>query len=297
MFFSKPKKLITHDGGFHTDDIFAHATLSLYLEKMGKKYTLTRTRDEKKISEGDFVFDVGGVYDSAHGRFDHHQKGGAGIRENGIPYAAFGLVWKTFGESICGDATIASDIDRKYAQPIDANDNGVDVYTSNIEGVSPVTFQDIAGTFYPEEGASEEAYYNAFIKLSNLAKDILEKSILKTKKQFEVNQYMKGLYEVAEDKRMIVVDRKYGRFAVTMGALDLPEALYIVYPSVKKSDEWNICATRKSIETMESKKPFPESWAGLHNQELAKVSGSRAHSFVTTEDSFVPHLQKPTQLT
>ena len=30
------KKLVTHDGSFHTDDIFAAATLSILLEKKGE---------------------------------------------------------------------------------------------------------------------------------------------------------------------------------------------------------------------------------------------------------------------
>lgn len=279
MLFSKPKILITHDAGFHTDDIFAAATLQIYLEKNNQKYKLIRTRDAKIISSGDFVFDVGGIYNPKEGKFDHHQKGGAGTRENGIPYAAFGLVWKEFGQKICEDISISNEIDRKLAQPIDANDNGVDVYKSNIKDVSPITFQDIAGVYYPEEGASDEEYLKAFNTLVLLAKSILEKSILKSKKQAEVNTYMKGLYDTTDEKKFLVVERKYGRFAVTMGALDLSEVLYVVYPSVKNESEWNICATRKSVETMESKKPFPESWAGLQNDDLAKASGVSSARF------------------
>lgn len=36
------------------------------------------------------VVDIGGVYDLETNHFDHHQIGGAGKRENGIPYAAIG---------------------------------------------------------------------------------------------------------------------------------------------------------------------------------------------------------------
>jgi uncharacterized UPF0160 family protein len=278
MFWRNKKTLVTHDGGFHTDDIFACATLQIYLDQKGEKYEVVRTRDEKKIQKGYFVFDVGGVYDEKNNRFDHHQKGGAGVRENGIPYAAFGLVWKAFGSEICKDENVSKEIDRKFAQPIDANDNGVDVYTSKIDGVSPITFQDIAGVYYPKEGASEEEYLEAFLELVKIAKNILEKSIEKTKRQFKVNSYMKSLYESAEDKRFLVVDEKYGRHEVTVGSLDLPEVLYVVYPS-KTGEEWNIVATRKSIETMESRKPFPAEWAGLSVTDLQKVSGVATAKF------------------
>ena len=72
------KKLVTHNGSFHSDDIFAAATLIIYLEKRGEKYEIIRTRDQEIIKTGDYVFDVGGVYDEATNRFDHHQKGGGG---------------------------------------------------------------------------------------------------------------------------------------------------------------------------------------------------------------------------
>ncbi|MDQ5901604.1 MAG: hypothetical protein QG580_319 [Patescibacteria group bacterium] len=271
MFWKKKKVLVTHNGGFHSDDIFACATIILLLEKRGEVYKIVRTREESKIQKADFVFDVGGVYDPMKNRFDHHQKGGAGVRENNVPMASFGLVWRAFGEEICGDKIVAEEIDRKFAQPIDANDNGMDVFKSNIPEVSPVTFQDIAGAFYPDPSSSDEEYDESFLKLVNLAKEILERSILKIQKQQEVNSYMKSLYESGPEKRFIVVDRKYSRHEVTVGAIYLEELLYVIYPS-KPGDEWNIVATRKNIESMESKKPFPGEWAGLSGFDLQKVS-------------------------
>lgn len=279
MFWNSKKTLITHNGGFHSDDIFACATLQIYLDQKGKEYEIIRTRDPKEIEKGDFVFDVGGEYDPVKNRFDHHQKGGAGVRENGVPFAAFGLVWKAFGNEICGDEKIVEEIDRKLAQPIDAQDNGVDVYTSNIPNVSPITFQDIAGSYYPDENARPEDYYNAFVKLVALAKSILEKTIAKAKKQSEVNAYMKNLYDASEEKKFIVVEKQYGRFAVTVGAFDLLELFYVVYPSAREANEWNIVATRKTPDSMESKKPFPEHWAGFLEADLQKITGFASAKF------------------
>ncbi len=278
MFWNNNKILVTHNGGFHSDDIFACATLQLYLESIGEDYEVVRTRDENVIKKAHYVFDVGGIYDPEKNRFDHHQKGGAGVRENGVPFAAFGLVWKTFGERVCRDAQTAEEIDRKFAQPIDANDNGIDIYKTNIEGVSPVTFQDIAGLYYPAEDVKDIEYYRAFNELVLLAKRILQKSILKTKKQIEINNHMRELFEKSEGKNFIVVEKNYGRFAVTMGAINLPEVLYVVYPA-KVGGEWNVVATRKNIESMESKKPFPSDWAGLSGEDLQKVAGVATAKF------------------
>src|SRR3990167_1327152 len=96
------KKLITHDGSFHSDDVFAAAALSLYLKKKGEAFKIIRGRDERIIKNGDYVFDLGGIYDEKSNRFDHHQIGGAGKRENGLEYSSFGLVWKKFGKKIAG---------------------------------------------------------------------------------------------------------------------------------------------------------------------------------------------------
>src|SRR5438045_63101 len=107
---NKTIKLVTHDGSFHTDDVFAAATLILHLEKTNSGWEIIRTRDEEIIKNADYVFDVGGVDDKEKNRFDHHQVGGAGERFHGIPYASFGLVWKKFGEEVCGSQKVAQTI-------------------------------------------------------------------------------------------------------------------------------------------------------------------------------------------
>ena len=65
------KKLVTHDGSFHTDDIFACATLSILLDKNKENFEVIRTRDEEIIKNGDYVFDLGGIYEPEKNRFDH----------------------------------------------------------------------------------------------------------------------------------------------------------------------------------------------------------------------------------
>jgi len=83
--------IVTHDGNFHADDVFSIAALKIIFPS----FNLTRTRDAKVISQADIVIDVGNEYDPDKGRFDHHQRGGAGARENGIPFSSFGLIWQT----------------------------------------------------------------------------------------------------------------------------------------------------------------------------------------------------------
>lgn len=88
-----PKHLVTHDGTFHADDVFAAARL-LQFYPLAR---LIRTRDKVIIDDPDnVVFDVGHRYAPNENRFDHHQAS-APARDDGTPYSAFGLIGKHFG--------------------------------------------------------------------------------------------------------------------------------------------------------------------------------------------------------
>lgn len=63
----------THSGVFHCDDALACFMLKC-LPKF-KDAEIIRSRDESKLAECDVVVDVGGIYDPATQRFDHHQRG------------------------------------------------------------------------------------------------------------------------------------------------------------------------------------------------------------------------------
>ena len=73
---ARTRIIATHSGSFHADDVFGVGIL------MGvfPAHALIRTRDQARIDAADFAVDVGGVWDAATGRFDHHQRGFAGAR-------------------------------------------------------------------------------------------------------------------------------------------------------------------------------------------------------------------------
>lgn len=87
----KDAKALTHGGKFHADDIFSSALL-LYLNP---EIQITRGNQVPEEYDG-IVFDIG------RGAYDHHQKDSR-VRENGIPYAAFGLLWEELGTEILGE--------------------------------------------------------------------------------------------------------------------------------------------------------------------------------------------------
>ncbi len=257
---------VTHNGIFHTDDVFSAALLELVL---ARPIQLCRTRDEKIIAEGEYVFDVGGVYEPAKHRFDHHQVGGAGKRENGIPYAAFGLLWKEYGRKLCGSDSVAQKIEEKLVMPIDAIDNGVSISKSLVSDISAYEIDDVVNSFRPTWKEDESDMDLRFSFAAALAKNILEREIKKAQDAEEAQQFVDKFYQEASDKRIIIMDRKYP-FQDTLEKY--PEPLYVVHP-VAVDDTWRVYTMRRERNSFHNRKDLPVSWAGKRDGELAAVTG------------------------
>lgn len=257
------QKIITHNGSFHADDVFAVATLQLHFGL--DNIEVIRTRDEAIIATGDIVLDVGGVYSPEHQRFDHHQNG-APVRDNGIPYAAFGLIWKHYGEQVVGNAEAAAHIERRFVLPIDANDNGVSLFTVNENNTSPFLVQDIVALFKPAWDSVEDTD-QGFLKACDFARNVLERAIIHAKAERDEAALAHTLYEAAVDKTVIVSDKQ----VASVFFVEFPEPMFIVSPD--ENGNWTAVAVRLRSDNFAVRKPFLESWAGLRDEELADVSG------------------------
>ncbi len=274
------KILVTHDGSFHTDDIFAAATLSIYLEKQGEEFEIIRTRDEKVIAGADYVFDVGGIHDTRMNRFDHHQVGGAGRRvpskvEGGavIEYSSFGLIWKKFGVELCGSQKASDVVDIRLVAPVDAGDNGFDLATNTYD-VSPYVIQHAFSAFRPtwrEEDLKDSAM---FLKCVAIAKEILSREIVQANDGVLAEELVVAIYNKTQDKRIIILDKHYP-FEHTLS--NFPEPLFVVCVRIddKGGETWGAKAIRQDQSSFKNRKNFPKLWAGLRDEELQNVSGVR----------------------
>ena len=106
----KDAQAFTHSGKFHADDVFSSALLL----SVNPEITIHRGSQVPEDFKG-IVFDIG------RGKYDHHQRDSR-IRENGVPYAAFGLLWEELGAEILGEE-LAEKFDEAFVQPLDNNDN------------------------------------------------------------------------------------------------------------------------------------------------------------------------------
>ncbi len=261
----KMKKIVTHSGNFHTDEVFACAVLSILHDGAVE---IVRSRESSVWATGDYVVDVGGVYDAAKGRFDHHQEGGAGARENGIPYSSLGLVWKEFGEKLAGSTYAARMIDKRLAQPVDAGDNGFETF--GVRGdVAPYILQDVISAFRPgwnEERTEDEG----FLEAVDLAIKIVAREIVRTRTEEEGKRLAEKAYTDAEDKRIIILDGHYPWYEA-LGSR--PEPIYVVKPDRGAGGKWKVEAVRSDVHSFKNRKDMPMAWAGKTGAELAQISG------------------------
>lgn len=260
------KTYITHAENFHADDVFSYVVLKLAFP--GIEHTLIRTRDPEIINTGDVVFDVGGIHDPSLMRFDHHQTGGAGTRDNGLPYAAFGLVWKQFGAQIMGSAEAAAVVDEKFVQSIDAMDNGVSLYSLNEYEVNPVTLSEVIEKFFnPTWSEVDFDYDGAFMDAVPMAEAILSRVMLQSKDYLLAHEYVTRAYEEAEDKRIILLDAAYPS---NHTLLAYPEPIYVIRP--RRNGTWGIGCVEDKV-SFTKRKALPLAWAGKMNEELAAITG------------------------
>jgi len=251
--------IATHNGNFHADDVFSIAAL----KNTFPSFKLIRTRDLELIAKADIVIDVGGEYDPDAGRFDHHQRGGAGERENGIPYSSFGLIWQKYGLEICaGNQKVANAVDAGLVSTIDADDCG---YGERADGIS---LSRTISMFNPswEEASDFDTGFNEAVEF---ASRLLTRFIASAKAGISAKSIVAKAIENAEDPRIIVLEQ-YTPWKKTVLKLS-EEALFMLYPS--QTGQWRIQAVPVEQGSFENRKSLPAPWAGLSGKELQETTG------------------------
>jgi len=260
-------KLVTHDGIFHADDVFAGAVLRL----VWPAAPITRTRDAALIAAADLAFDVGG------GAYDHHQRGGNGARDNGVPFAAFGLVWRVFGVEACralmrkvpgalasvtAVALVAAAVDRLLVQPVDAADNGHSIHgPPTVEGVRGVSVSSLIA-WMNDEAASDAAYEVAL----TWAHDFLALAVRQAVAQVHGAGLVRAAVAAAASG-IAVLDQYVPDWQALACQSD---ACYVVYPS---AGTWRVQGVPAVYGAPGVRKALPEAWGGLDGDALALLTG------------------------
>lgn len=277
--------ILTHSGIFHADDIFATATVKLYFKNKDKKIKLNIKRSVKKedIDKADIVYDVGMTYNPKKLRFDHHQNDEKLVRENGIPYAAFGLVFKHFGPELISlisknkNKIFIKDcyeiVEKRLIQHVDGMDNGKLTYKQNFQGVDIATidnyFQMCKSTI---KSGSPRDIDKKFFELVKFAEVFLENIILYAIDAGKDKELATKAYKKAKDKMVIICDKFYN-----YNFNKFSEPLLVIYPDLRGN--WSAKVVEKGDELYDARFYFPEVWRGLVDEELEKVTDIEGSMF------------------
>jgi uncharacterized UPF0160 family protein len=267
-FFRKKLTVVTHNGNFHVDDVFGLATLKIWAERNNTELEIVRSRDQKVIESADVVLDVGNIFDPEKKRFDHHQNGGAGTHENGIPYASFGLIWKYYGDKLCSKE-VWDIIENKLVIPVDARDNGINLSTPLVPGINEFRLHEVIKAFRPtwkdKTGAN-----NGFEKATRFAKELLELEISNTTDFIEGENLVRQEIIRQEEPEVLILEND---LPWEKPASENNKIKIVIYPE-PDIEQWCIEAASNDPSIYGITRIFfPESWRGQREAELEKASG------------------------
>ena len=260
--------LITHNGTFHADEVYSTVILMELIDK--KEITICRTSNVPKNTQA-FVYDVG------LGKYDHHQPGGNGERENGIKYAALGLIWKDYGKEFLTKLNIDNIdechkmIDKKMIIGIDSIDNG---QLTNKNDIDVINISNLISLYNSKwnESDKQDKYFLEAVKIARTI-------FLKIIKNIECKVKAKKLVEeeIKKSDKIMILERFMPYKEFVLESKDAKDIQFVIYPSNRGG--YNVSTIPKEIGSFESRKLFPKEWAGLRDEELQKISGVETITF------------------
>jgi uncharacterized UPF0160 family protein len=315
---TSPLNIGTHNGHFHADE-----ALAVYMLRMLPTYqnaTLIRTRDPALLETCHTVVDVGGEYDPAKNRYDHHQRTfNTTFPNRPTKLSSAGLVYMHFGKAIIaqhlGVSEEASEVEvlwskiyESFIEALDAHDNGISPYDPKAVAVAGL-----------EKRFSDGAFsLGAMVSRLNPSWNSPKPSDPKEAQEWEDEKFLTASTKMGEEfsrdlqyyaeawlpARDIVLKAyskrlqydPLGRILVFEGqsvpwkdhlyTLEAQEGndskvLYVLYPESQTPDsKWRVQTVPVTKDSFESRKPLPEAWRGYRDEKLDEITGISGGVFV-----------------
>ncbi len=267
--------VVTHGGVFHADEVLATVILSKVL---GDIMVLRTFKVPEGLSDDVIVYDIG------FGRFDHHQKGGNGARENGVPYAAVGLIWKEYGHILVEDTAnpelVWSLVDRDLIQGVDATDNGA-MPKPETESTGPIvrnmSFSAIISSFNPNWDCAEDPD-ETFNKAVEFAEIVFENTLKNATAKAKAQRIVEEAIEKSQEHIMVL--EQFVPWQEFIFASENPKAedmQFVVFPSNRGGFNWQ--CVPDALGSFGQRKTVPSEWRGLSGENLQKVTGVPTANF------------------
>lgn len=262
---------ITHAGNMHADDVFSTAFLELYLKNI-YVYRTANIPEDYTPKNGVYIYDIG------LGKFDHHGPNPK-IREDGIIYCSFGLLWEHLGKTFLSQSSyenidkLFSSFEKDLIEAIDADDNG---QFPKIEAPYKVkTLSDIIQLYNPKYGSSEDIN-DQFLKAVSFAKTIIIEELYNLSGRISAKE--KVLESLKGIKDHVLVLEEHMPYLEAILEYDTKNKIYYVaFPSNRGG--YILKAIQKTLTDHSLRKPFPSEWGGLTDAELEQITGVKGVTF------------------
>lgn len=257
--------VVTHNGKFHPDEIFASVLLDWYF--LTDKLNFIRTRNEislkrYKESKHHYVIDVGDVYDPNNLNFDHHQSTFTDTGKNGDLMSSCGIMWKYLNDKdrLGGKPTL-----KELYNMSDFMINKIDAFVIKVDR------HDNGVEYFPELD---------FISMCNFAhgkQDANFKYAFKLASEYFLQLFNKWRYEeeqeLADEKAL---SQAQGGIIYAENKLSVSKKLNssnnLLLVTERAENEYSIMSLNHGQEVdFTVRCPAPYDWAGLSGAEIEKI--------------------------
>lgn len=293
----------THSGTFHVDEAFA--CFLLRATPTYKGAAIVRSRDPDVLKALPIIVDVGGTYDPATHRYDHHQKG---FTETFSPahttkLSSAGLVYKHFGKDIVAsltnetnEATLELLYQRmytKFVEGLDGVDNGVSRYPSDataayeintalaqrVSRLNPAWNEqsddaDMLVRFERAVAMAGEDFMsilNQMYKSWLPARDVVVAAVDSRKDVHASGRIIKLAQATAWASHLCQIEQE-------RAFIEDQLVFYVLYQD--QAQKWRVQAVAESPGSFVSRKALPEPWRGVRDAALSELSGIEKCIFV-----------------
>lgn len=178
---------------------------------------VVRTRNPQEIEGAYVALDVGGVYDNAKLRYDHHQREFTDVHEGtSVKLAACGLIWKHFGTCLITKfhpeldleqvQSMWQSVDETICRPVDLQDNGQGTFKVEGAEAQALTVSMMVAAFNQQDIYSP-AQDEAFIRVVEILKEYVLNFLRAGANKLQLLKEAEEAVEQQKGNRVLVLDK------------------------------------------------------------------------------------------
>ncbi|KAJ0023946.1 hypothetical protein NQD34_003845 [Periophthalmus magnuspinnatus] len=298
------KKIGTHNGTFHCDEVLACFFLRQLTEY--KDAEIIRTRDPAQLAECDVVVDVGGEFNPKIHRYDHHQRTFSESFHSLCPekpwvtkLSSAGLVYLHFGRRLLSQLTQLKEDDKQlevlydklyenFVEEVDAVDNGISQYEGEARYSVSTTLSSRVGHLNPRWNSKSQDTEEGFKKaLAMVGEEFLDRlDFYKSSwlpARAVVEEAVLNRHKVDPSGEIIIFSQggcpwKEHLFVLERELQVTTPIKFVLYPD--QNGQWRIQCVPVGLNTFQNRLSILEEWRGVRDAALSELSGIKDCIFV-----------------